>query len=90
MDHAMLATILVALGAVSAIGNTPEENRTLFLLAIVLTVIPQALVTIPTLGQYLGPIFGNIGLAVTGAAAMGVGLGVFNRVKADWTPATPS
>jgi hypothetical protein len=86
MNRAMLATVLVALGAISAIGNTAEENRNLFLLAIVLTVISQGLAAVLVYGQYLQGIFSNLGLAVVGAAAMGVAAGIFNRIKADWSP----
>lgn len=79
-----VAAILLLLGAVAAIGQSDEENAKLFLVAIVLTVGSQALLALPTVGAPLSTIFGGLGTAAIGAAAMAIGLGAVNRLKTDW------
>jgi hypothetical protein len=81
------AAALLVLGAVAGVGNTPEDNNRIFLIALVLMAGAKSLVAIPTLGTYLSSIFGNIGMGAFGAAVMGVSLGLIRRITADWTAA---
>ena len=65
-----VATILLILGGIAAIGNKPEDNIRLYLVAIVLLVGAKELAVIPSVGSYLAVIFGNIGIGAFGAAAV--------------------
>jgi hypothetical protein len=84
-----VAIVLLVLGAISAIGNTAENNIRVFLVAIVLAVGSKALIAIPTVGADLSVIFGGIGTAAIGASIVGVCTGLYARTKSDWlsTPA---
>jgi hypothetical protein len=79
-----VAVILLALGAISAIGNTPENNSRVFLIAIVLVVGSKSLDAIPTVGTYLSTIFGGIGTAAIGASVLAIVLGLYARTIAEW------
>ncbi|MGH7022742.1 MAG: hypothetical protein ACREEB_04025 [Caulobacteraceae bacterium] len=83
-----VATILLILGAISAITNTPENNTRIFLITIVLLAGARSLAVIPAVGNDLAGIFGNIGLAVLGASIMAIVLGIYARIMADWAPQT--
>ena len=82
-----MGMVLLLLGAVTAIGNTPEENNRMILIAVLLMLGSKALDAVPGVGGYLVSIFTNLGLAATGAAVMGVALGLGRRMKSDWMPA---
>lgn len=66
-----LATVLLVLGGVSAIGNKPEDNMRVYLVATVFTVASGNLGDFMAVGAQLKAIFTNIGVAATGAAAVG-------------------
>jgi hypothetical protein len=72
-----VATILIVLGAISAIGNTPEDNTRLFLITAVLLIGSKELAAVPDIGTYLATIFGGIGTAAFGASALAVALGIY-------------
>lgn len=80
-----VAIILLVLGAVAGVGNTPEDNNRVFLIAIVLTVGSKLLEAIPGAGTYLSTIFSGIGTAAFGASVTGITLGLYRRTMADFT-----
>lgn len=80
--------ILLVLGAISAITNTPDQNRTIFLITIVLLLGSKALTDLPTVGTYLSSILGNLGTALVGASMLAIAIGAFRRIKSDWVPAS--
>jgi hypothetical protein len=79
--------ILLVLGAISAIVNTQDQNRTVFIITIVLLLGAKSLGDIPTVGTYLSAIFGNLGTALLGASMLAIAMGAFRRIKSDWVPA---
>jgi hypothetical protein len=79
-----LAIALLLLGFISAITNTPENNTRIFLITIVLLLGAKTLAVIPTAGESLATVFGNLGIALFGACVMAVVLGVYTRVRSDW------
>src|SRR5215470_4904179 len=72
----MVALILVVLGGVSAVGNKPEDNIRVYLVATVFTVAAKGLEAVPAAGTYLAAIFGGVGLAALGAAAVAATLAI--------------
>lgn len=79
------AVLLLALGFISAITNTPENNIRIFTITIVLLLGAKGLTVIPApVGDDLAAIFGNLGLALLGASIMAIVLGVYARIKGDW------
>lgn len=80
--------ILLVLGALSAIANTPEQNTRVFVITIVLLLGAKALTGLPGVGTYLSAIFGNLGTALVGASMVAIALGAFARIKTDWAPSS--
>jgi hypothetical protein len=80
--------ILLILGALSAVSNTPEQNTRIFLITIVLLLGAKALTGLPGVGTYLSAIFGNLGTALVGASMLAIALGAYNRIKSDWAPSS--
>jgi hypothetical protein len=80
------ATILLVLGAISVIGNAPEENMRTYAVAIVLLVGSKELAAIPAVGTDLATIFGGIGTAAFGASALGVLLALYRLTMAAFAP----
>jgi hypothetical protein len=81
-----LVPVLLVLGAVSAITNTPENNGRVFVITIVLLLGAKSLGDIPAVGPSLSVIFGNLGTALVGSSMMAIALGAYTRVKSDWVP----
>jgi hypothetical protein len=81
-----LVPVLLVLGAISAITNTPENNGRVFVITIVLLLGAKSLGDIPAVGTWLSAIFGNLGTALVGASMMAIALGAYARVKSDWVP----
>jgi hypothetical protein len=79
-----VAVILLVLGAISAIGNTPEDSSRVFLIAIVLLIGSKALDAIPGIGAGLDVIFSGIGTAAFGASVLSIVLGLGRRIQSDW------
>jgi hypothetical protein len=77
-----LATVLLILGGVSAIGNKPEDNVRVYLVATVFTVASTNLGGFMSVGPDLAKIFANIGVAATGAAAVAVVMALVNMTMA--------
>ena len=82
-----VAIILLVLGAVVGVGNSPEDNIRVFLIAIVLTVGSKALEAIPGAGTYLSTIFSGIGTAAFGASVSGIVIGLYRKTMSDWSGA---
>jgi hypothetical protein len=80
-----VAVILLALGVVSGIGNSAEDNMRVFVIAIVLAVGSKMLDAVPSVGSYLVTIFTGIGTAAFGAALAGIVLGLYRRTVGDLT-----
>ncbi|HZZ34699.1 MAG TPA: hypothetical protein VFE03_03175 [Caulobacteraceae bacterium] len=80
-----VAIILLVLGAVVGVGNSPEDNIRVFLIAIVLTLGSKMLEAIPGAGMYLSTIFTGIGMAAFGASVSGIVIGLYRRTMADWS-----
>lgn len=78
--------ILLVLGALSAIANTPEQNTRIFVITIVLLLGAKALTDLPGVGTYLSAIFSNLGTALVGASMVAIALGAYSRIKSDWAP----
>jgi hypothetical protein len=77
-----VATVLLVLGGISAIGNKPEDNMRVYLVATVFTVASGNLSDFVAIGPQLTAIFRNIGGAATGAAAVGAILAIVNMTMA--------
>jgi hypothetical protein len=79
------AVILLVLGAIAGIGNSPEDNMRVFLIAIVLAVGSKSLEAIPEAGAYLSAIFSGIGTATFGASVAGIAIGLYRRTIGELT-----
>lgn len=82
------ATILLALGAIAALNNTPEDSTRIYMITIVLFLIAKSVAVVPTAGAGLAGIFGNIDMALIGASLVSVILGLYGRIRGDWMPAS--
>jgi hypothetical protein len=79
-----LALSLLVLGGIAAIGNDPEKNARIYLVAIVLRVGARALDVIPVVGSHLVTIFQGIGAAYIGASLVAITITLACRIKSDW------
>jgi len=77
-----LATVLLILGGVSAVGNKPEDNLRTYLVAAVFTVASSNLSGFTAVGPDLAKIFGSVGVAATGAAVVAVVMSIVNMTMA--------
>jgi hypothetical protein len=77
------AVILLVLGALAGIGNTPEDNMRVMVISIVLAVGAKSLEAIPEAGTYLAVIFAGIGMATFGASITGIVMGLYRRTVGD-------
>lgn len=83
-----VATILLALGAIAALNNTPEDSTRIYMITIVLFLIAKSVAVVPTAGDALATIFTNIDTALIGASLVSVILGLYARIRGDWMPAS--
>lgn len=67
-----LSVILILLGAISVIGNQPEDNVRVYIVTAALLLGAKELSVVPAVGSYLATIFSGIGLAALGGTALGV------------------
>jgi hypothetical protein len=79
------AAILLVLGGIAAICNTPEDNLRIYIVTIVLLGYSQALDVIPVVGTPLAEIFGNVGTATLGYSVVAIAIRIVLRIKNDWT-----
>lgn len=76
----MEAAILVVLGIISALGTPLDQRMGVSIAALALIFLSDQLDAIPAIGTYLGDITGNIGIAASGAALMGILLTLYSRI----------
>ena len=77
------ALLLVVLGLISGISLPREEVMRVGVTVLVLPAVAAALGNIPAIGEQLGAVAGNVGLAAAGAVAAGIAMTLFNVVKTD-------
>jgi hypothetical protein len=80
----LIATLLLVLGGIAAIGNDAERNSKNILMAIILILGAKTLETIPVVGTYLATIFGSLGIAFVGASIVAITITLGYRLERDW------
>jgi hypothetical protein len=80
-----VTTLLIILGLLAGFAYSEETSTRLILAVLALPMISGVLGQLPTVGSHLATITGNIGLAVTGAAATLLTIRIANLVKGDLT-----
>lgn len=80
----LLVPVLILLGGVAAIGNTPERNSKNYLITLVLILGAKTLEAIPTVGIYLATIFAALGVAFVGASIVSIAITLEYRIMRDW------
>ena len=80
----LVAPVLLVLGGIAAIGNTPERNAKNYLITIVLLLGADALRDIPYAGTYLATIFAALGIAFVGASLVAITITLEYRIQRDW------
>jgi hypothetical protein len=80
-----VATVLLVLGALSALANRPEDNIRVYLVATVFTVAAKNLAGFVAVGAYLSAIFGNVAVAATGAAALAAVLAIVRMTQSAFS-----
>lgn len=79
-----VAVILLVLGGISAICNTPEDNMRLYLVTVLLILGAKGLEVIPAVGPALATIFTNIGVATLGYSIVAISIRIVLRIRNDW------
>lgn len=77
--------LLLILGGVAAIGNTPEHNSKNYEITIVLLLGASVLDAMPYTGTYLATIFSSLGAAFVGASIVAIAITLEQRVVRDWS-----
>lgn len=80
----LIAPLLLILGGIAAIGNTPERNNKNFLMTIVLILGASTLEAMPFTGSYLATIFESLGVAFVGASIVAITITLEQRMVRDW------
>jgi hypothetical protein len=78
-----VAAVLVVLGIVAGLSYTADRVQGLLLATLVYPLVAVALGNIPTIGEKLGAIAGNIGLVAAGVAATVLAMRLIDIVKAN-------
>lgn len=73
--------ILAVLGAIIGFSVVPEEHVRVIVSALALRYLAETFGTIPTAGEYVTAIIGNVATVAAGAALMIVFRNIYNRVK---------
>ena len=73
--------ILAVLGAIVGFSIVPEEHVRVLVSALVLRYLADTFGTIPTAGEYVTAIIGNVATVAAGAALMLVFRNIHNRAK---------
>lgn len=81
-----VATVLLVLGAIAALNNTPDDSTRVYMITIVLFLIAKSVAVVPTAGGILAAIFTNLDMALIGASLVSVVLGLYARIRRDWAP----
>jgi hypothetical protein len=84
VTNPILVPILILLGCITAIGNTPERNSKNYLITLVLILGAKTLEAIPTVGIYLATIFAALGVAFVGASIASIAITLEYRILRDW------
>lgn len=79
-----VGVILLVLGGIAAICNTPEDNLRIYIATLVLLGYSHLLAAIPAVGAPLATIFGNIGIATLGYSIVAIAIRIVLRIKSDW------
>ncbi len=80
-----VTTLLIILGLFAGFAYNEETSARLILAVLALPMIGGVLGQLPVAGAHLATITGNIGLAVTAAAATVLAIRIANLVKGDLT-----
>lgn len=75
--------VLVVLGLIAGISYGDEQRIGLILTAVVLPLVAPTLSGIPAIGESLGSIASNIGVAAAAGVASSLAISLFNTVKGD-------
>jgi hypothetical protein len=76
--------LLLILGGIAAIGNTPDRNAKNYLMAIVLVLGAPMLDAMPLTGPYLATVFTSLGAAFVGASIVAITITLEERIRRDW------
>lgn len=77
------ALVLVVLGLISGISMPTDRMTGVGVAVLVLPALGMALMNIPTIGEQLNAVAGNIALGAAGALSSATALYLFNLVKDD-------
>lgn len=80
-----VALVLLVLGGISAMGNTPEDNTRLYLVTLVLAVGARALDAVPVAGSDLVTIFSGLGEVAVGGSLVAIVISLFHALKSGLT-----
>ena len=80
----LTAPLLLILGGIAAIGNTPDRNAKNYLMAIVLVLGAPMLDAMPLTGSYLATIFMSLATAFVGASIVAITITLEERIRRDW------
>lgn len=83
----LIAPLLLILGGIAAIGNTPDNNAKNYQMTIVLLLGAKLLDAIPFTGVYLATIFSSLGTAFVGASIIAITITLEQRITRDWLKA---
>lgn len=83
----LIAPLLLILGGIAAIGNTPDNNAKNYQMTIVLLLGAKLLDAIPFTGVYLAAIFSSLGTAFVGASIIAITITLEQRITRDWLKA---
>ena len=84
ISNPMIAPLLLILGGIAAIGNTPERNAKNYLITIVLILGANTLESMPIVGTYLATVFMSLGVAFVGASIIAIAITLEQRIVRDW------
>jgi hypothetical protein len=81
----LIIPLLLILGGIAAIGNTPERNSKNYEITIVLLLGARVLEAMPFTGSYLATVFSSLGAAFVGASIVAIAITLEQRIVQDWT-----
>ena len=80
----LIVPLLIVVGGIAAIGNTPERNSKNYQMTIVLILGAKTFDAIPYAGSYLATIFASLGVAFVGASIIAIVITLEHRIRRDW------
>jgi hypothetical protein len=84
VSNSLIVPVLLLLGGIAAIGNSPERNSKNYLMTLVLVLGAATLQAIPIAGSYLATIFSSLGAAFVGASIVAITITLEYRIQRDW------